>query len=92
MCLSLSISIFLFRSFPLGIRGGDCEDDVTVLRLLLVADNGNKLRKGEDTWRKEDTCIKEKLEDKEGRRETERIEEREGGENTRKRNEERKWE
>lgn len=43
-----------------------------------MADNENKLRKGEDTWRKEDTCIKEKLEDKEGRRETERIEEREG--------------
>lgn len=57
-----------------------------------MADNGNKLRKGEGTWRKEDTCIKEKLEDKEGRRETERIGEREGRENTRKRNEERKWE
>lgn len=56
-----------------------------------MADNGNKLRKGEGTWRKEDTCINEKLEDKEGRRETERIGEREGEKNTRKRNEERKW-
>lgn len=91
MCLSFSISIFLFRSFPLGIRDGDCEDDVTVLRLL-VADNGNKPRKGEGTWKKEDACTKEKLEDKEGRRETERIGEREGRENTGKRNEERKRE
>lgn len=60
-----------------------------------MADNGNKLRKGEGTWRKEDTCINEKLEDKEGRRETERIGERgekEEEKNTRKRNEERKWE
>lgn len=59
-----------------------------------MADNGNKLRKGEGTWRKEDTRINEKLEDKEGRRETERIGERgeKGEKNTRKRNEERKWE
>lgn len=33
---------------------------MTVLRLLLVADNGNKPRKGEGTWKKEDTYTEEK--------------------------------
>lgn len=90
---SFPISISLFRSFPLGIRDGDCEDDVTVLRLLLVADNGNKPRKGEGTWKKEDTYVQRRKRDGKIKREEEREREnRRRGESTGKRNEERKQE